>query len=68
MSTKSNSKIKVKDLKPKKDARGGFGKTAFGGASASGGGSAASGGGSAAAGGGSAAAGGNSADTVRSAN
>lgn len=62
MSTKSNSKVKVKDLKPKKDARGGFGKTAFGGASASGGGSAASGGGTSASGGGA------SADTVRDAN
>ncbi len=61
MSTKSNSKVKVKDLKPKKDARGGFGKTAFGGASASGGGSAASGGGASASGGGA------SADTVRNA-
>ena len=61
MSKKSNSKVKVKDLKPKKDARGGFGKTAFGGASASGGGSAASGGGASASGGGA------SADTVRNA-
>ncbi len=63
MSTKSKSKIKVKDLKPTKDARGGFGpsRQPLGGASASGGGSAASGGGSAAAGG-------NSADTAASAN
>ena len=45
MSTKSKAKIKVKDLKPKKDARGGAGRfVAQGGASAFGGGAAASGG------------------------
>jgi hypothetical protein len=53
MSTKSKGKVKVKDLKPKKDARGGFGRAATGGGiAASGGGSAASGGGSSASGGG----------------
>ena len=52
MSTKK-TKVKVKDLQPKKDARGGGVRTsAFGGSVASGGGSAASGGGASASGGG----------------
>ena len=52
MSTKK-TKVKVKDLKPKKDASGGGVRTsAFGGSVASGGGSAASGGGASASGGG----------------